>query len=242
MSDSLGESFPQYLTQVLPSLFQLLETSHDPNTSRNCAYAAGQFVVKAPETMKPFINQIVQACIKIASEMSNSEIKAKEIAGSDASQEDIDSAREDVEGAHDNAISALGKCILYAPTSIDLTTVLPAFTSGLPLKNDFEEAIAVTEVIEKLLTTFSTENPSVTIDSAALFSSLLSSAVIPSSTTSARSVIFTTVDRLVSTVPTLSTQYHALSESQRTEYENAKQKHQQEQAQQTAPATKQAWN
>lgn len=142
ISDDL---FADYRAQIFPFLLADLSPESTPAVWRNTSYALGQLFLKCDvDATKQFYEQAVTS-MQAAITALNLLI--------DASDDKTSSYCQDLFGAKDNVIAALGRMLMVGAEHLPRATLVPIFVAGLPLQNDFGENQQAYAAVAKLVST-----------------------------------------------------------------------------------------
>ena len=150
---------PSWVDTIVPKLLSVIDRQLARKSNkgkfaalRNVSYASGQIIFSGQEALKDYRQQTAgkyAAVIRAANERAATLEAATK---SDSASEELS----DVYGCRDNAASALGKVLLVGAEQVkdELSTLVPAFLSAIPLREDGAEQSTVYSALVKLATTY----------------------------------------------------------------------------------------
>ena len=150
---------PSWVDTIVPKLLSVIDKqlARKSNKSkfpalRNISYASGTIIFSGQDALKDYRQQAAGKYAAIIT-AANDAAKALNTADkTDSSEEELS----DVYGCRDNAASALGKVLLVGADQVkdQLATLIPAFLSAIPLREDSAEQSTVYSALVKLATTY----------------------------------------------------------------------------------------
>ncbi|KAJ6804510.1 putative importin subunit beta-4 isoform X1 [Iris pallida] len=126
VAQEMGAPISGYVDRVMPLVLKELASSEATNR-RNAAFCAGELCRNGGSATLKYYGDILRALYPLFGE----------------SEPDY--------AVRDNAAGAVARMIMVQPQSIPLNQVLPVFLKALPLKEDYEESIAVYNCICNLI-------------------------------------------------------------------------------------------
>ena len=150
---------PSWVETIVPKLLsvidkQLARTSNKEKFAalRNVSYASGSIIFNGQEALKDYRQQ---AAGKFAAVITAANDRAKALTATTPADKATEEMS-DVYGCRDNAASALGKVLLVGAEQVkdQLDTLLPAFLSAIPLREDGAEQSTVYSALVKLTATY----------------------------------------------------------------------------------------
>ena len=150
---------PSWVDTIVPRLLSVIDKQLARKSNkgkfaalRNISYASGTIIFNGQQALKDYRQQVAGKYAAIITAANDRAKALTDAAKTDSTAEELS----DVYGCRDNAASALGKVLLIGAEQVkeQLSTLIPAFLSAIPLREDSAEQSTVYSALVKLATTY----------------------------------------------------------------------------------------